>query len=179
MTEFEFLSVLISMIFGLGLTHVLAGTMRYVYVGRATEQRLVYSLFALVVLILNWWVIFTWRGHAQWSFDEFLVLVFWAISHYLLTITLYPPDEVGFTDFETHRHWFLWAFVGMAFMDIAQTAMRGDVFRPWYYLPFVLHYVVLALVALFAKSSAVHRFVSWWFLISLVTWALVVRRFLT
>jgi hypothetical protein len=49
MTEFEFLSVLISMIFGLGLTHALAGTMRYVYVGRATEQRLVYSLFALVV----------------------------------------------------------------------------------------------------------------------------------
>jgi hypothetical protein len=35
----EFLSVLISMIFGLGLTHVLAGTMRYVYAGRATEQR--------------------------------------------------------------------------------------------------------------------------------------------
>jgi len=27
--------------------------------------------------------------------------------------------------------------------------------------------------------GAVHRFVSWWFLISLVTWALVVRRFLT
>lgn len=49
MTEFEFLSVLISMIFGLGLTHVLAGTMCYVYAGRATEQRLVYSLFALVV----------------------------------------------------------------------------------------------------------------------------------
>ena len=41
MTEFEFLSVLISMIFGLGLTHVLAGTMRYVYAGRATELRLV------------------------------------------------------------------------------------------------------------------------------------------
>jgi len=46
MTEFEFLSVPVSMIFGLGLTHVLAGTMRHVYVGLATEQRLVYSLFA-------------------------------------------------------------------------------------------------------------------------------------
>jgi hypothetical protein len=49
MAQLEFLSVLISMIFGLSLTHVLAGTMRYVYAGRATEQRLVYSLFALVV----------------------------------------------------------------------------------------------------------------------------------
>jgi len=104
MAEFEFLSVLISMIFGLGLTHV---------------------------------------------------LVFWAISHYLLTITLYPPDEVGFTDFEAHRHWFLWAFIGMGFMDIAQTAMRGDIFRPWYYLPFVLHYTALALIALFDCHSQV------------------------
>jgi hypothetical protein len=38
------------MIFGLGMTYALAGTMRYVYAGRATEQRLVYSLFALIVL---------------------------------------------------------------------------------------------------------------------------------
>jgi hypothetical protein len=36
------------MIFGLGLTHVLAGTMRYVHAGGATEQGLVYPLFALV-----------------------------------------------------------------------------------------------------------------------------------
>ena len=40
MTEFEFLFVLISLIFGLGLTHVLSGTMRHVYAGRATEQLL-------------------------------------------------------------------------------------------------------------------------------------------
>lgn len=179
MTEFEFLSVLISMIFGLGLTHVLAGTMRYIYAGRATEERTVYSLFALIVLVLNWWVIFTWRDHTQWSFDEFLVIVFWGISHYAIVITLYPPDEVGYTEFRTHRHWFLWAFVGMACLDIAQTAMRGDVFHPWYYLPFVGHYIALALLALFAKSPAVHRFASWWFLVSVVTWALIVRRFLS
>jgi hypothetical protein len=178
MTEFEFLSVMISIIFGLGLTHVLAGTMRYIYAGRATELRLVYSLFALFVLVLNWWVIFTWRGHADWSFEEFLVLVFWAISHYLLAITLYPPEEGGYTDFEAHRRWFLWAFVGMAVLDISQTAMRGDLFRPWYYLLFVLHYMAAALIAIFVPSTTVQRVVSWWFLFSIVTWALVVRRFL-
>jgi hypothetical protein len=126
MTEFEFLSVLISMIFGLGLTHVLAGTMRYIYAGRASEMRVVYSLFTLVVLVLNWWVIFTWRGHASWSFDEFLVIVFWAISHYGLAITLYPADETAYTDFETHRHWFLWSFVIMAGFDIGQTVVVKD-----------------------------------------------------
>ena len=90
MTEFEFLSVMISIIFGIGLTHVLAGTMRYIYAGRATELRLVYSLFAL----------------------------------------------------------------------------------------FVLHYMAVALTAIFVRSTTVQRIVSWWFLFSIVTWALVVRRFL-
>ena len=130
------------------------------------------------MLVLNWWVIFTWRGHADWSFEEFLVLVFWAISHYLLAITLYPPEESGYTDVEPHRRWFLWAFVGMGLLDMGQTAMRGDLFRPWYYLPFVLQYMVIALIAIFVRSPIVQRIVSWWFLVSVVTWALVVRRFL-
>ncbi len=178
MTEFEFLSVLISIIFGLGLTHVLAGSVRYVFARRATEAQLVYSLFVLLVLVLNWWVIFTWRDHANWSFDEFLVLIFWAFSHYLLAITLYPPDE-SFTAFELHRSWFLWSFAGMTLMDIAQTAMRGDLFDPWYYLIFVLHYTAISSAATFIKSPAVHRAISWWLLFSIVVWSIVVRRFST
>jgi hypothetical protein len=110
MSEFEFLCVLISIIFGLGLTHVLSGSLRYVLARRANETQLVYSLFTLIVLVLNWWVVFTWREHVDWSFDEFLVLLFWAISHYLTTITLYPPKEAVAASFESHRHWFLWSF---------------------------------------------------------------------
>jgi hypothetical protein len=68
MTGFEFLSVMISIIFGIGLTHVLAGTMRYIYAGRATELRLFYSLFALIAIfvpattvrrLVSWWFLFS------------------------------------------------------------------------------------------------------------------------
>jgi hypothetical protein len=34
------------------------------------------------------------------------------------------------------------------------------------------------LIAIFVRSPIVQRIVSWWFLVSVVTWALVVRRFL-
>lgn len=80
MTEFEFLSVLISIIFGLGLTHVLTGSMRYIYARRATEARLVYSLF-----------------------------------------TLYPPDEVGFTDFETRSACGAWISGVLSSADLMST----------------------------------------------------------
>jgi len=178
MTEFEFLSVLISIVIGLGLTHVLSGTVRYIFAGRATEIHLVYSLFTLIVLVLNWWVVFTWRNHVNWSFDEFLVLIFWAISHYVIAITLYPPDESASAAFEVHRSWFLWSFAAMTLMDVTQTAMRGDLFQPWYYLIFVLHYTALALLAVLIKSPRAHRVISWWFLTSVFTWSFVVRRFI-
>ena len=178
MTEFEFLSVLISIIFGLALTHILSGSIRAIYAGRTTENHLVYTGFVLVVMVLNWWVIFSWRDHQHWSFDVFLLLVFWAISHYVLAITLYPPGAATAADFEIHRRWFFCAFIAMALLDIGQTAMRGDLFRPWYYLLFVLHYAVLAILALKVSSKLFQRVLSWWFLLSILIWSLMVRRFL-
>jgi len=62
--------------------------------------------------------------------------------------------------------------------DILQTAMRGNLFEPWYYLPFVGHYIVLSGAGYFINSGAFHCVLSTWFLVSILTWALVVRRFL-
>jgi hypothetical protein len=177
-TEFEYLSVLISVIFGLGLTHILTGSIRAIYARRVSELQLVYSAFVLVVLVLDWWVAFAWRDHPHWSFDAFLLMVFWAIANFVMAITLYPPTSGGSDEFDSHRHWFLWSFVVMALFDIAQMAVRGDLFHPWYYLPFVGHYIVLSLVAIKLRAPWVQRAIAWWFLGSMLTWALVVRRFL-
>jgi len=57
--------------------------------------------------------------------------------------------------------------------------MRGALFEPWYYLLFVGHYIVLSGIAYFVKSETFHRVVSTWFLVSILCWALIVRRFLT
>ncbi len=178
MSEFEFLSVLISIIIGLGLTHILTGLVRDIFAGRATENHVIYTIFVIIVLVLNWWVIFSWRNHPSWSFDAFLVLVSWAISHYVIAITLYPPKGSDSGHFETHRHWFLWSLFAMTMLDIGQTAMRGDIFRPWYYLVFVLHISVLSAIGAVSKSDLFHRILGWWFLIGILTWALVVRRYL-
>lgn len=178
MTEFEYLSVLISVIFGLGLTHILTGSVRAIYARRTGELQLVYSAFVLVVLVLNWWVAFGWRDHPHWSFEAFLLMVFWGIANYVMAITLYPPSTSGSGEFDAHRTWFIWAIVVMLLFDIAQTGASGDLFRPWYYLPYVVHYIVLSLVAIKLRAPWVQRAVAWWFLVSVLAWALLVRRFL-
>jgi hypothetical protein len=89
MSEFEFLSVLVSIIFGFGLTHILRGSVTQIFRKQALDLRLAYAGFFVVVLVLNWWVFFSWRNNEVWSFEMFLVLVLWAISHYAVAITLY------------------------------------------------------------------------------------------
>jgi hypothetical protein len=177
MSEFEFLSVLVSIIFGFGLTHILRGSVSQIFRTKALDLRLAYAGFFVVVLVLNWWVFFSWRNNEVWSFEIFLVLVLWAISHYAVAITLYRPDDER-SDSRFEMHLFLLAFVVTGFFDILQTAMRGNLLEPWYYLPFVAHYIVLSGAGYFIKSPAFHRVLSTWFLVSILIWAFVVRRFL-
>ena len=170
--------MLISIIFGLALTHVLSGAVRSVYAGFSTETHLVYAAFFIQVLLLNWWVFFKWHTELEWSFDRFLILTLWAMTHYVMAVSVYPPGQAEVDD-DRRSSWFLWAFIAVAFADITITSMRGDLFRPWFYLPFVLHYVVLSLVAITVNTPTIHRFTSWWFLSITVIWALVVRRLLS
>ncbi|MFQ5546673.1 MAG: hypothetical protein ACE5FV_00165 [Woeseia sp.] len=179
MNEFEYLAVFVSIIFGISLTHVLRGAIRSVYRRTVNDIHLVWTGFILMVMILNWWTLFPWSEQTIWSFYKFLVIILWSVAHYLAAITLYPPQAAGTeSPFEYRRNWFLWAFAGLVLMDILQTAARGGLFVPWYYLPFVLHFALLALLGVFLQKPVFHRWLAWYFLIVIVVWSLIVRRFL-
>lgn len=179
MSEFEFLSVLVSIIFGISITQLMAGVMRSFYRGTQDETILVLSAFLFLVLILNWWVSYTWREEIVWSFERYLMIIIWAVAHYVAAITLYPPTASGAEQpFIRRRHWFLWAFFGIAITDMLEAVAQGKLFEPWYYMPFVTHYAILALVGIALRKPAVYRWLAWYFLVSMAAWSFVVRRFL-
>ena len=98
MGEFDFISVLISLIIGLGITNLLSGAGRAFYRRQKSpidEVHMVLTAATLLILVLNWWVIFSWRTETNWTFEKFLVLIVWMVSLFMLTIFLYPPDLVG------------------------------------------------------------------------------------
>ena len=179
MSEFEYLAVFVSIIFGICVTHILAGVIRSIYRGQIDQTHLVLTGFFFFVLILNWWTGFFWRDQEVWSFDLFLVIVIWSVSHYVAAITLYPPQAAGTEHpFEYRRNWFYWAFIGIVLTDILQTSMRGDLFAKAVYLPFVLHLIIVSLLAIFVNKPIFHRGMAWYLLIGIMTWSFVVRRFL-
>ena len=185
MSSFEFIVALMSIIIGLGVTNLLAGAGRAFYRRRQTpidEVHIVFTAATLLLLVLQWWVTFKWNTQVNWSFDEFLVLIVWTISLYMLTVFLYPPDlsegEEHGDRFHRNRTGYYSTFVAMCLLDITQTAIRGDVFHPVWYLPFVSQYALLASAGLIARRRGYNRFFAWYLLSTLLIWALVVRRYL-
>jgi len=185
MSEFEFLIVFFSVVIGLGVTHILHGVGRIIHNrGRIEVGTLhgVWTVNVLLILVLNWWVSFSWAGFTAWSFDIYLVLIAWAISLYMLSVILYPPDIRGDESyaelFERNRQWLYATFIIMIALDIAQTALRGDLLNPPIYLPFVLHYALLAAIGIVVGNRRYQLFFAWYTLVSLTVWSLVVRRLL-
>ena len=95
MSSFEFISILMSIVVGLGVTNLLSGVGRAFYRRKQVpmdDVHLVLTVSTLLVLALNWWVMFKWNATTVWSFDTFLVLIAWTIALHMLTTFLYPPD---------------------------------------------------------------------------------------
>lgn len=143
---------------------------------------MVWTVAVFLNLVLNWWVLFSWRGHEVWSFTPFLSLIVWAVGLNLPVVFLYPPhktpSESWAVVYASNRPWFLGGFAFFAVADVCVTAFRGGLFDPPIYLPFVGHYFVLWVAGVFVASPRYQKFLAWYTLISLAVWSLVARRFL-
>ena len=179
MSKFEYLAVFVSIIFGISVTHILAGLIRSIYRRQFEETLLVLTGFFFLVLILDWWTGYSWHRQEVWSYEQFLIIIVWSLTHYVAAITLYPPQttEIDYP-FEDRRNRFLWAFMGVAATDILQTAARGDLFTPKIYLPFVLHYVAVPLLAILINRPRLYRWTAWYLFLSIAIWSFAVRRFM-
>src|SRR5947199_3292352 len=185
MSSFEFIAALMSIIIGLGVTNLLAGAGRAFYRRKENpldEVQIVLTIATLLLLVLQWWVTFKWNTEVTWSFDSFLELIVWTITLYLLTVFLYPPDlseaEEHQRRFQRNRTGYYSVFIVMCVLDIAQTAIHGDLLHPIWYVPFVGHYAVLAGIGLVAHRRGCDRFFAWDERITTLTCALLVRRYL-
>ncbi|MCX7357654.1 MAG: hypothetical protein NT015_05875 [Alphaproteobacteria bacterium] len=131
MSTFEFISVFISIIFGLGLAHLLTNAMAHVFQRKLSYERGAYLSFTTMLVLGQWWTLFRWRDFETWTFDAFAILVLWALTVFAMPVALYPPNEDVRAEIK-HRRTFLSLFFAMGVLDLAQTAMLGDLFQPWY-----------------------------------------------
>lgn len=179
MSQFEFIAVFVSIIFGLSLTQILSGAVAQIQTRSLSVNQLGWTLFVLYVLTINWWTFFPWSRIETWTFGDFFVVLLWALSHYVMASALYPSRSLEGYSFADRRPLVLWSFLLAATTDIAQAAARGALFDPWYYLLFVLFMMATTALGLLTPNENVHRAIPWFLVILMGVWSVIVRWILT
>jgi hypothetical protein len=137
MSPFEYAMVLISIIIGLGITHILSSLASAIHPlrddGPPVRLEITYLSwvgFVFVWLVTFWWFEFKWSELApEFGFGLFSFLVLYAVSLFTLTVILVPRRRWLVGDswkyFLSIRSWFYGGLLVSNVIDLADTFMKG------------------------------------------------------
>lgn len=113
MDEFGYLSVLLSIVLGLGITQLLTGLGRLIQARervRGYWPSPTWAGFLLVAHVQTWWAMFGLRDHTSWTFFVFLLVLLQPALLYLLAALVLPDfgETADPSEGEVHlrRHYF-------------------------------------------------------------------------
>lgn len=163
MSSFEYAMVLVSIIVGLGLTHILSSLGSAVHRlrghGRPIDLELTYLVwvaFVFMWLVNFWWFEFKWNDLAsEFGFGLFLFLVLYAVSLFLLAVVLVPHRLAVVDDswryFLSIRIWFYGGLLLLNAIDLIDTFMKG---ADWgFRLTYLLYWPALTAAGVIGLST--------------------------
>ena len=163
---FEFVGVLVSVIMGLGITHLSTGATKLIE--HRDEVRLylphaLWTLNTLVFILLIWWGMFSWSGHENWYAYEYLFITLYAIVAFFLASMLYPWDMAK--DINVRRYFYrnrVWFFGGLFvawWIDVTATFLKAEAGLreiPSGYFGFIGVQMLIALIGIGSRNHIVH-----------------------
>lgn len=129
MSEFDYLSVITSIVLGLSLTQILTGLGRMIQLRRriAFYWPAVLSMLALILVDVQfWWSLFGLRGRTDWDFPSFLIILAQAVVLSVASTVLIPamPDEAPRIDLKAayfdHARWYYGLLLGVLAISLVK-----------------------------------------------------------
>lgn len=131
MGVFEYLGVLVSVIMGLGITHMAAGATKLIQ--NRDEVRFywphaLWTVNILMHIMMIWWGMFWWSKLEDWSAFGYMFIAIYAIALFFNASMLYPWDMEKKFDvrdyFFRNRRWFFGAQLAAWLIDIPETLSK-------------------------------------------------------
>jgi hypothetical protein len=166
MSVFEYIGVLVSVIMGLGITHLATGTSKLIQ--HRSEVRLylphmLWTLNILIFILLIWWGMFSWSSHDNRFAYEYLFITLYAIVMFFLASLLYPWDMARDVDVREHffgnRSWFFGVLLVAWGIDLVATLIKANVgIRPipTGYFGFLGVQMLIAIIGISSRNRTVH-----------------------
>lgn len=187
MGVFEYIGVLISVIMGLGITHLAVGASKLIQNRESAKLCLPHALWTLNVLLyilMIWWSMFWWSKLEDWSAFYYFGITVYAIVLFLLSAMLYPYDMDKDIDIEAYffknRTWFFGLMAVAWLLDIPETVgkeINGLRDVPPRYFIFVSSMIGLAIVGMVTSNRRAHTAlpIAWLLLVGSLIGLTVVR----
>lgn len=134
MTPFEYVSVLISIVLGLGITQIVSGVADIVHQWSKVKlywPHLMWIAFVFFLHIQEWWVLYELRTLDEWKLPTFLFIILYPINLFILARILFPSAGANAgTDFkkfyfENFRKFFVWAVILIA-LSLSDNILFND-----------------------------------------------------
>jgi len=166
MGVFEYIGVLISVIMGLGITHLATGATKLIQNRDQVQFYLPHALWTvniLVYILLIWWGLYWWSSHDNWYAYEYLFITLYSVVLFFLAAMLYPWDMDKDIDvrayFFRNRIWFFGAMLLAWCIDIPETLIKAAADLrplPQEYFLFVGLHMGMAAIGLATQNRIVH-----------------------
>lgn len=131
MTPYEYLTIFVAVILGLGVVNLLSGVASILdtrFDQRVDWIHALWTLNVLVTTLLVWWFNFDLTAAEEWTLPHFLNLVAYVLILYLMSGLLYPVRGVEVVDFRSHfeanRPRFFAMAVAFQAVDFAEAVLR-------------------------------------------------------
>ena len=92
-SAFEYVTILISIILGLGITQLLSSIAESFYNYKKVVFFLPHTIWVLVILFLHiqeWFIIYELKGYPIWKLPTFLFIILYPITLFIITKLLFP-----------------------------------------------------------------------------------------
>jgi len=163
--SFTYLSVLISIVLGLGVTNSLTALAALVRQrGRVTLYWPVpiWICTLLLIHVQTWWALFGLRAVPSWSFAAFLIVLLQPISLFLMTALLVPDLAAGRTidlkaGYFRESRWFFAILVFALLMSLAKNLILYSALPDRANVAAHAVFIAVAIVGALSKSDAVHK----------------------
>lgn len=164
MSQFEYLSVLISIIIGLAITQLLSGAARLVQIRTRVRPHGTTLCWMVVLFLIDtqiWWAAFGMREVRHWNFFHFLFYLLLPILAFLLSYLVLPElgdeDDIDLAaNFAGNRPWFFGLMAAIPAISLVNEYFNLEYIRWNADSGFRILLFAVALVAGFVRNMRFH-----------------------
>lgn len=168
MTPFEYVSVLISIILGLGITVLLTGLadiIRNYHIVKVYWPYLIWILIVFILHIQEWWISYSLRSELEWTLPRFLFVITYPIVLFILAHLLFPQKwtkkgvNLKLFYFNNFPKYFGAALL-LLVISILQNHFLLNYSLSDQYVQFVMAFFFLAMLGAHSKKEVLHMAMS-------------------